>query len=166
MCSREKKVAGCCGEGGDGCGRRNQEQRLRGGCGLKTENDLWMGVVVRVFFSKGGSDGLEKMRGKGGFERDGFRVRVFFLFFFLMFQNCPPFCMCWKLLFISKNVARSQNLVPQLLSFFVNLIFLIFLDLFLININSNEKISDFKNNTLKVERVLKMFENLNSLKTC
>jgi hypothetical protein len=138
----------------------------RGGCGLKTENDLWMGVVVRVFFSKGGSDGLEKMRGKGGFERDGFRVRVFFLFFFLMFQNCPPFCMCWKLLFISKNVARSQNLVPQLLSFFVNLIFLIFLDLFLININSNEKISDFKNNTLKVERVLKMFENLNSLKTC
>jgi hypothetical protein len=74
--------------------------------------------------------------------------------------------MCWKLLFISKNVARSQNLVPQLLSFFVNLIFLIFLDLFLININSNEKISDFKNNTLKVERVLKMFENLNSLKTC
>jgi hypothetical protein len=40
---------------------------------------------VRVFFSKGGSGGLEKMRGKGGGAaplKDGFRVRVFFLCFF------------------------------------------------------------------------------------
>ena len=66
----------------------------RGDSGLKRENGLWMGAAVRVFFSKGGSDSLEKMRGKEGgrsFERDGFRVRVF-MCFFLMFHNCPhPF---------------------------------------------------------------------------
>jgi len=52
----------------------------------KRENDLWMGAAMRVFFFKGGSGGLEKMRGNGGrsFERDGFRVRVHFVFF-LMF---------------------------------------------------------------------------------
>jgi hypothetical protein len=55
----------------------------RGGCGLKTENDLWMGVVVRVFFSKGGSDGLEKMRGKGGGLKEmGLGLGFFFCFFF------------------------------------------------------------------------------------
>jgi energy-converting hydrogenase Eha subunit F len=53
-------------------------------------------------------------------------------------QNYPPLCMCWKLLFIGKNVVRSPNLVPQLFSFFVNLIFLIFW-IFLININSKEE---------------------------
>jgi hypothetical protein len=37
-----------------------------GDWGLKRENDLWMVVAVRVFFSKGGSGSLEKMRGKGG----------------------------------------------------------------------------------------------------
>jgi len=80
VCSREKKVAGCCGEGGDGCGRRNQEQRLEGGLRLE---DLWMGVVVRVFFSKGGSDGLEKMRGKGGGLKEmGLGLGFFFCFFF------------------------------------------------------------------------------------
>jgi len=47
--------------------------------------------------------------------------------FFSNVSKLPlPFCMCWKLLFIGKNVARSPNLVPQLLSFFINLIFLIF----------------------------------------
>jgi len=54
--------------------------------------------VVEVFFSKGGSGGLEKMRGKGGrrrsLERDGFRVRVFFFCIFLMFQNFPLICVC------------------------------------------------------------------------
>jgi hypothetical protein len=65
----------------------------------KRENGLWMGAAVRVFFFKGGSGDLEKMRGKGGrfFKRDGFRVRVLFVFF-LMIQNCPrpppPLFMC------------------------------------------------------------------------
>jgi len=61
-------------------------------------------------------------------------------------QNCPPFCMCWKLLFIGKNVVRSPNLIPQLLSFFVNLIFSNFNWIFLINITIRmRKIIDFKN---------------------
>jgi hypothetical protein len=34
-----------------------------------------------------------------------------------------------------------------------------------INIDSMRKINDFKNNTLKVERVPKIFENLNSFET-
>jgi len=41
VCSREREVGGCCGEGGDGCGRGNQEQREtvdRLGCVTKVEN--------------------------------------------------------------------------------------------------------------------------------
>jgi hypothetical protein len=30
-CIREREVVGCCGEGGDGCGRRNREQRVSSG---------------------------------------------------------------------------------------------------------------------------------------
>jgi hypothetical protein len=41
----------------------------------------------------------------------------FFLCFF--FKIAPSLCMCWKLLFIGKNIVWSPNLVPQL-SFFVN----------------------------------------------
>jgi len=56
-------------------------------------------------------------------------------------------------------------LVPQLLSFFVNLIFLIFLGFFLSTSTRMRKIGDFKNNELKVERVLKTFEILNYFET-
>jgi len=49
------------------------------------------------------------------------------------------------------------------------LIFLIFFFVFFeneqINIDSMRKINDFKNNTLKVERVPNVFENLNSFET-
>jgi len=50
-------------------------------------------------------------------------------------------------------------------SFFVNFDFsnfFIFLKTSNININSMRKINDFKNDTLKVERIPKIFENLNS----
>jgi hypothetical protein len=65
-----------------------------------------------------------------------------------------------------QNIFWSPNLIPQLLSFLVNLIFLIFLDFLKtsnINIDSNEQY--LKNNTLKVERIPKIFENLNSFET-
>jgi hypothetical protein len=42
----------------------------------------------------------------------------------------------WRPVFIGKNIARFPNLVPQLLSFFVNLIFFW---IFLIKIDSNEE---------------------------
>ena len=59
-----------------------------------------------------------------------------------------------------QNIVWASKLVPQL-SFFVNLIFLVFL--FFLSISPPmRKISDFKNNALKVERVPKIFENLNS----
>ena len=60
------------------------------------------------------------------------------------FKIYPSLCMCWKLLFIGKNIARFQNLVPQLLSFFVNLISLIFLNFFLSTSTRMRKIIDFK----------------------
>jgi hypothetical protein len=48
-CIREREVVGCCGEGGDGCGRRNREQRVSSGwkgrrkaCAGKMK--LWPGV--------------------------------------------------------------------------------------------------------------------------
>ena len=53
-------------------------------------------------------------------------------------------------------------------SFFVNLIFLnffVFFETSNINVDSMKKINDFKNNTLKVERVPNVFENLNSFET-
>jgi len=64
----------------------------------KRENGLWMGAAVRVFFFKRGSGDLEKMRGKGGcfFKRDGFRVRVLFVFFSndSKLPPPPPLFMC------------------------------------------------------------------------
>ena len=36
----------------------------------------------------------ENERVGGSFERDGFRVRVHFFVFFLMFQNCPLLFLC------------------------------------------------------------------------
>ena len=112
---------------------------------------------------KSWGEGLERLVCVG---KDRFRFRFFFVFF-LVSQNCPPsLCMLWKLLFIGKNVARSPNLVPQLLYFFfVNLIFLIFFGFFLSTSTRMRKIIDFKNNTLKVKRVLKTLENLNSFET-
>jgi hypothetical protein len=73
----------------------------------------------------------------GWFERDEFLGLGFFVFP-LDVQNCPPLCMCWKLIFIGKNVVRSPNLVPQLL-FFCKFDFSNFNWIFLININSNEE---------------------------
>jgi hypothetical protein len=69
-------------------------------------------------------------------------------FFFCFFKIAPlPFCMCWKLLFIGKNVARSPNLVPQFF-FFVNLIFFIVLDFSYQHRLEMRKIIDF----LKITR--------------
>jgi hypothetical protein len=75
------------------------------------------------------------------------RFRVFFFVFFLMFQNCPPsFSMFWKLLFIGKNIARSPNLIPQLLSFFCKFDFFLFLflDFSYQHRLEMKKIGDFK----------------------
>jgi hypothetical protein len=67
------------------------------------------------------------------FERDGF-----FFCVASKYAKLPSMCVLWRPAFIGKNIYRFPNLVPQFLSFFVNLIFLIFLDFF-INIDSNEK---------------------------
>jgi hypothetical protein len=75
-----------------------------------------------------------------------------------------PLCVLWRPVFIGKNIAWTSKLVPQL-SFFVNLIFLVFFLIFLSTSPRMRKISDFKNNALKVERVPKIFENLNSFET-
>jgi hypothetical protein len=53
------------------------------------------------------------------------------LSFPFFFFNLHLFCMRWKLLFIRKNIAKFQNLVPQFYFIFVNLISFIFLDFFL-----------------------------------
>jgi hypothetical protein len=59
-------------------------------------------------------------------EKKGFQFLGFFCVFSIV-QN-PPLCVLQRLVFIGKNIARFPNLVPQLLSFFVNLIFLFFWD--------------------------------------
>jgi len=99
-------VAGCCGAGGErpvsGLFLGEGSARLFWERKIKTE---WGATVWKVIGS-----GL-------GF---GFFV------FSLNMQNSLPLCMCWKLLFIGKNVAWASKLVPQLLFFFVNLMFLNF----------------------------------------
>jgi hypothetical protein len=85
-----------------------------------------------------------------------------------MFQNCPPaFCLSIGPVFIGKMLHGSQNWSLNFF-FFVNLIFLnffVFFETSNINVDSMKKINDFKNNTLKVERVPNVFENLNSFET-
>jgi hypothetical protein len=76
-------------------------------------------------------------RGRAAERSNRFRFRVFFLLPPYKCVKLPLLCMCWKLLFIDKNIARSPNLVLQLLSFFIN--FILFFWIFLININSNEE---------------------------
>jgi hypothetical protein len=66
-----------------------------------------------------------------------------FLVFF-SFKIAPPLCVLWRSVFIGKNIARFPNLVPQLLSFFVNLIFLIFFRFYLSISTRMRKIGDFK----------------------
>ena len=98
-----------------------------------------------------------------GKDRFRFRVRV------SCFSQCvilPPFsfCVLWRPVFIGKNIVWASKLIPQLF-FFVNLIFLVFFWIFLSTSPRMRKISDFKNNALKVKRVPKIFENLNSFET-
>ena len=65
---------------------------------------------------------------------------------FLNVQNCPPFLCVLKATIYRQNVAWALTLVPQL-SFFVNLIFLVFL-----NFSYQHRL----------ECIPKIFENLNS----
>ena len=67
-------------------------------------------------------------------------------------------------LYIRQNIVWASKLIPQLF-FFLNLIFFyffVFLKTSNINVDSMRKINNFKINALKVERVRKTFENLNS----
>jgi hypothetical protein len=105
----------------------------RRGCGVREKNQAGEGATVWFEISLG---------------------LGFFLCFFL--STLPPlFCVLWRPVFIGKNIARFPNLVPQLLSFFVNLIFLIFLDFSYQHRLEMRKIDDFKNNAFKVESVPK-----------
>jgi hypothetical protein len=100
-------------DGGKRCG--GSEREFKSGekkgevcCGFKRKNQNRVG---------GGC--LESDRFK-------FRFRVRFFCVFPQYVKLPPLCVLYRLVFIGKNIARFSNLVPQLLSFFVNLIFLIF----------------------------------------
>ena len=91
----------------------------------------------------------------------------FFYGFPLLCKIALPFsCVCWRPVFIGKNVARFPTWSLNFFFFFVNLIFLNFFVFFFktsnINIDSMRKINNFKNDAWKVERVRKTFENLNS----
>ena len=79
------------------------------------------------------------------------------------FKIAPYLCVLWRPVFIGKNSARFSNLVPQflLLFFFCKFNFSYFFRFFLSTSTRMRKIDDFKNNTLKVERIPKIFENLN-----
>jgi hypothetical protein len=66
---------------------------------------------------------------EGGWPKD--QMGLGLGFFLLPPYKCaklPPLCMCWKLLFIGKNIDRSPNMVLQLLSFFINFFIIIILD--------------------------------------
>ena len=109
---------------------------------------------------------------RGGLGKGVKRLMVFFLWF-RVFYDSPqlykialPLCMWWKLLFIDKNVTRSQTWSLNFF-FFVKFdyYFLYFLKTSIINIDLMRKINDFKNDMFKVECVPKIFENLNSFET-
>jgi len=90
------------------CGGRACVGMKKRGAGLGREKSK-PGVRQLFVFGQEGATGW--------FERDEFLGLGFFVFSPDV-QNCPPLCMCWKLIFIGKNVVRSPNLVPQLLLFF------------------------------------------------
>jgi hypothetical protein len=86
----------------------------------------------------------------------------------------PPLKNQCSLVFIGKvllSFQTSPSTFPILLFsffFFVNFdfsYFFVFLKTSNINVDSMKKINDFKNNTLKAERVPNVFENLNSFET-
>ena len=94
----------------------------------------------------------------------GLGLGLGFLVFF-SFKISPPLCVLWRPVFIGKNIAKFPNLIPQLLSFFVKLIFLIFLDFTYQHRLEWGKSVILKYIALKVEHVPKIFKNLNSFET-
>jgi hypothetical protein len=115
----EPRLEGCGGclgfSQGEGKGFGWLEEGTTGdGCRSRESGRRWWnrpGEGRRRWWAAAWERKIKAPRGGGRF-----RFRVFFVFFF--FQNSPPYWMCWKLLFISKNVTRFSNLVPQLLLFF------------------------------------------------
>jgi hypothetical protein len=116
--------------------------------------------LVFCSLGRGGAPLLQKRIGLG--------LGFFFWYFFWCFK-IAPFCVCWRPVFIGKNVARFSNLVPQLLSFCKFWFFLFFFVFFWKQAISTStqwgKSMIFKNNALKVECVPMIFENLNSFET-
>jgi len=99
--------------------------------------ELWprevdVGVAaVKIGSRDGRGEEEEKKSGVGGSGCFGWRWILglgfpFFLYF--SFKIAPSSSVLRRQVFIGKNVARFSNLVPKLLYFFVNLIFLVFLD--------------------------------------
>jgi len=87
----------------------------------------------------------------------------FFLYFFSKCVKLPLIVCVVKLLFIDKNVARSQTWSLNFFFYFCKFDFSYFFGFFLSTSTRIREIDNFKNNVLKVERVPKIFENLNSL---
>ena len=81
--------------------------------------------------------------------------------FFLLKLPLTFLCVL-KAIIYRQNIVWSPNLVPQLLFFFCKFDFSYFAGFFLSTSIPMRKIDDFKNNALKVERIPKIFENLNS----
>jgi hypothetical protein len=94
----------------------------------------------------------------------GLGLGFFFLYFFLVSQNCPPLYLCFETPIYRQKYCQVPKLGPSTF-FFVNFDLSYFFVFFFSTSTRIRKISDFKNNALKVERVLKTFENLNSFET-
>jgi hypothetical protein len=101
----------------------------------------------------------------GWLDRDGFRFRVS-LSFPWCFQNCPLLFYVLKTLIYRQKYCQVPKLGPSTsLFFFCKFDFSYFFGFLLSTSTRMRKIIDFKNNTLKVKRVLKTLENLNSFET-
>lgn len=93
---REGLVRGCTVAGWDRkmCGGRACVGMKKRGAGLGREKSKPGGQRLFVFGQEGAI---------GWFERDEFLGLGFFVFLSNV-RNCPSLCMCWKLLFIGKNI--------------------------------------------------------------
>jgi len=96
-CSREKEVAGCCDASG--------EQPVSG---------LFLGEgSERLFWERKIKTGW----GTTVWKVIGLGLGFGFFVFSLNVQNSLPLCMCWKLLFIGKNVVWASKLILNFFSF-------------------------------------------------
>ena len=159
FCQKEWEMRGLSrlvlmGDEGDGWKRKRKRKRKR--------EAVWRSWEGR------GSQGVATLGERRMVEWVEMDLGLGFLFVFFSFKIDPFLCICWKLLFIGKNIARFQTWSLNFFffcKFWFFWFFLYFLKISNINIDSMRKINDFKNDAWKVEYVQKTFENLNYFET-